>query len=107
MAVQTPNCQVLAPSSGQPAPKSRPPQSDAPRGGNAGEAKGQKWPHAEPLTSGRVFGFLVLGSDRAQWENTAEAHNKLLIYGPAFGHKKHAAFIVFNQLEKIWQKLIK
>jgi len=40
-----------------------------------------------------------------QWEHTAEAHNKLLIYGSAFGHKKHAVFIVFNQLEKIWQSL--
>jgi len=54
----------------------------------------QEWPHAEPLTLGQK-----------QWENTAEAHNKLLIYGSAFGHKKHAVFIVFNQLEKIWQSL--
>jgi len=103
--LSAPGCQLLAPSSRQtqlPALSSSAPGPSNP-GGLGAKDQGprtkdhgpiQEWPHAEPLTLGQK-----------QWENTAEAHNKLLIYGSAFGHKKHAVFIVFNQLEKIWQSL--
>lgn len=60
------------------------------------------WPNgADHGLHGVTSSSCELPLSRLQWQHTAEAHNKLLIYGSAFGHKKHAVFIVFNQLEKI------